>query len=166
MPGMNTDWPRLVSSNDHCDVKHCKRSMVYVLFAWLAVAGCTPPEHVESPSPAFDESSINDVWHKAKLRGVSFRAIGQEPGWLLEITTGTEILLVTDYGGTRTAYSYVEPEVDQEHRRTRFVTGDGDVEVLIEGKDCQDVMSGEQFAVTVTVTLGERRLAGCGRALH
>jgi len=134
--------------------------MVYVLFAWLAVAGCTPPEHVERPSPAFNESSINNVWHKAKLRGVSFRAIGQE------ITAGMEILLVTDYGETRTAYPYVEPEVDQEHRRTRFVTGDGDVEVLIEGKDCQDVMSGERFAVTVTVTLGERRLAGCGRALH
>ncbi len=166
MPGMNTDWPRLVSSNDRCDVKHCKRSMVYVLFAWLTVAGCTPPEHVESPSPAFDESSINDVWHKAKLRGVSFRAIGQEPGWLLEITTGTEILLVTDYGETRTTYPYAEPEVDAENRRTRHLTGDGDVEVLLEGKDCQDVMSGDHFAVTVTVRLGERRLAGCGRALH
>ena len=166
MPGLNTDWPRLGNCNDHCDVKQRMRSMVYVLFAWLAVAGCTPPEHVERPSPAFNESSINNVWHKAKLRGVSFRAIGQEPGWLLEITAGMEILLVTDYGETRTAYPYVEPEVDQEHRRTRFVTGDGDVEVLIEEKDCQDVMSGERFAVTVTVTLEERRLAGCGRALH
>ena len=84
-----------------------------LLLTTLTVAGCTPPEHVEGPSPAFDESSINNVWHKAKLRGVSFRAIGQEPGWLLEITTGTEILLVTDYGETRTAYQYAEPEVDQ-----------------------------------------------------
>jgi len=106
-----------------------------LLLTSLAVAGCTPPEHVESPSPAFDESSINNVWHKAKLRGVSFRAIGQEPGWLLEITTGTEILLVIDYGETRTAYPYVEPEVDQEHRRTRFVTGDGDVEVSDASQD-------------------------------
>ncbi len=142
------------------------RHKAFFLLATLAVAGCTPPEHVESPSPPFDESSLNNVWHKAKLRGVSFRAIGQEPGWLLEITTGTEILLVTDYGETRTAYPYVEPELDQEHRRTRFVTGDGAVEMLIEGKNCQDVMRGERFAVTVTVTLGERRLAGCGRALH
>ena len=140
--------------------------MVYVLLAALAVASCTPPEHVESPSPALDESSITSVWHKAQLRGVSFRAIGQEPGWLLEITTGTEILLMTDYGETRTAYPYVEPEVKSENRRTRYLTGDGDVEVLLEGKDCQDVMSGEQFTVTVTVTLGQRRLAGCGRALH
>lgn len=34
-----------------------------------------------------------DVWHAAKLRGVSFRAIGQEPGWLLEISNGEKIYL-------------------------------------------------------------------------
>ena len=65
--------------------------MVYVLFAWLAVAGCTPPEHVERPSPAFNESSINNVWHKAKLRGVSFRAIGQEAAVGQDVETGSAI---------------------------------------------------------------------------
>ncbi len=140
--------------------------MAYILLATLAVASCTPSEHVENPSTASDESSITSVWHKAKLRGVSFRAIGQEPGWLLEITTGTEILLITDYGETKTAYPYAEPEVDSENRKTRYVIADGDVEILIEGRDCRDVMSGEQFSVTVTVTSKARRLAGCGRALH
>ncbi len=49
---------------------------------------------------------------------------------------------------------------------TRYVTGDGDVEILIEGKKCSGVMSGEQSLVTVIVRLRERQLAGCGRALH
>ena len=30
--------------------------------------------------PVSDATSIDNVWHQAKLRGVSFRAIGQEPG--------------------------------------------------------------------------------------
>ena len=89
-----------------------------------------PISYVCAPAPSCTLSS---------RRGVSFGAIGQEPAWLLEIITGTEILLVTDYGDTRTAYPYVEPEVDQEHRRTHYVTGDGDVEILIEGKECSDV---------------------------
>ena len=115
-------------------------------------------------APIFDEWSINDVWHQAKLRGVAFRAVGQEPGWLLEITNGSAILLVLDYGQSSTAYAYVEPEVYPELRKTRYLTGD--VEVLIEGKDCRDSMSGEEFAVTVTITVKDRRLTGCGRALH
>ena len=124
----------------------------------LVLCGCT---QAESP-----EASFGGVWHQAKLRGVSFRAIGQEPGWLLEITDGSEILLVTDYGQTKTSYPYVEPDVFEEERRTRFFLGDHDMEIIIEGKSCHDSMSGEEFTVTVTATVGENRMSGCGRALY
>ena len=83
--------------------------------AGLALHGCDP--YPTTPAVA-DEASTNNVWQKAKLRGVSFRAIGQEPGWLLEITNGKEILLVTDYGQNRVSLPYVEPVVDQAARRT------------------------------------------------
>ena len=142
------------------------RANLLFILASLPVTGCSPQENVANPSATFDESSITDVWHKAKLRGVSFRAIGQEPGWLLEITTGTGIFLSTDYGQSKTHYQYTDPVVDVEDRRTLYITGDGDVEILIEGKDCKDSMSGEQFSVTVTVIIKEKQLAGCGRALH
>jgi len=142
------------------------RIAIALLPCALTLTSCSQPVDVESLPQDFDESSITNVWHKAKLRGVSFRAIGQEPGWLLEITTGTEIFLSTDYGQTKTHYQYTEPEVDVENRRTHYMTGDGDVEILIEGTNCMDVMSGEQFSVTVTVTLEYKRLSGCGRALH
>ena len=68
-----------------------------------------------------DEDAIDNVWHQAKLRGVAFRAVGQEPGWLLEISNGEGIFLVTDYGSTRASMPYVEPVVHQEERRTQFV---------------------------------------------
>ena len=71
------------------------------------------PVHAGSEPETEEEIAARDVWHAAKLRGVAFRAIGQEPGWLLEMSTGDKILLVTDYGQTRIEYAYVEPEVFQ-----------------------------------------------------
>ena len=108
----------------------------------------------------------HDVWHAAKLRGVSFRAIGQEPHWLLEVTNGEKILLVTNNGLKRTAYPYVEPKVNQQQRRTIFSMNKQKLEVVIKGKDCSDIMSGEKFAVSVFITLNGKQFKGCGRALH
>ena len=116
--------------------------------------------------PAAREANLakNDVWHAAKLRGVAFRAIGQEPGWLLEITNGREILVVTNYGEERKSFPYVEPEEDKAARRTEFRI-DAETGVVIEGKPCTDSMSGETFQTAVTLMLGEQTLRGCGRAL-
>lgn len=111
------------------------------------------------------EASIDNVWHQAKLRGVAFRATGQEPGWLLEITNGEEILLVTDYGSSRAEMPYVEPIVSQEERRTEYVLEDYDTTIEIRGERCTDSMSGEEFEVTVTIKQTDRELRGCGRAL-
>ena len=129
----------------------------------LLILSCSKPPPAEEVS--FDESSIDSVWHKAKIRGVAFRAIGQEPGWLLEITNGIEILLVLDYGQTSTSYPYVEPVVYQDERRTQYVIDEDELIVEIKGLPCQDVMSGEEFEVTVTIIMADRQLPGCGRAL-
>jgi uncharacterized membrane protein len=142
------------------------RSFAHILLL-TGIAACgeqKPDVSFEDPVAREQELAKNDVWHAAKLRGVAFRAIGQEPGWLLEITNGEEILLVTDYGKSRNVYPYVEPQEDKASRKTIFPVDDN-ISVLIEGKSCTDVMSGESFEVTVTVTLGERTLQGCGRAL-
>jgi putative lipoprotein len=133
----------------------------FALFLAACESSIPPP-----PNEPIDEASINSVWHKAKLRGVSFRAIGQEPGWLLEITTGTEILLETDYGQTRSSFPYVEPVVYQEERRTEYVLEAYGMIVEIRGEPCQDIMSGEEFSVSVTIKQAKRKLQGCGRALH
>ena len=126
---------------------------------------CDSHQQLPSPTEAVDEASINDVWYKAKLRGVSFRAIGQEPPWLLEISKGTELLLVTNYGDTRASFSYIEPVVHPEQRRTTFVLAADSAVVEILDGPCQDIMSGEQFPASVTVRQSGTTLHGCGRAL-
>jgi uncharacterized membrane protein len=140
------------------------RVSILLLLAVL-ISACGESQQTQEPEEVFDESSINNVWHKAKLRGVAFRAVGQEPGWLLEITNGIEILLVTDYGENRTSYPYVEPIVHQEERRTEFITGDDGTIVEIRGIPCRDSMSDEEFEVSVTIKQTDRELQGCGRAL-
>ncbi len=114
--------------------------------------------------PVARENAINNVWHKAKLRGVAFRAIGQEPAWLLEITEGSDITVVTDYGQTKTKYPYVKPKVNQAARITHYML-DG-LTVQIEGTSCIDTMSGYKFETTVELQFSGKNLRGCGRALY
>jgi len=139
-----------------------KSILTGVLAALLVACSAGGQDSYDLP---VDETAIDDVWHKAKLRGVAFRAIGQEPGWLLEITNGEEILLVTDYGQMRTSMPYVEPVVYQEERRTQYVVDAFDTIVEIRGENCTDTMSGESFEVSVTLFLADKELKGCGRAL-
>lgn len=136
------------------------------IFLFILALTCFVAQAENNPRETEEEIAKRDVWHAAKLRGVSFRAIGQEPHWLLEITDGEKILLVTGYGQKRTIYPYVEPKVNQQQRRTVFSVKDQNLEVVIEGKDCSDIMSGEKFAVSVFITLNDKQFKGCGRALH
>jgi uncharacterized membrane protein len=141
------------------------RFVLIILSFGVVACGSEEQESTQvDPVAREQELAKNNVWHKAKLRGVAFRAIGQEPGWLLEIKNGEEILLVTDYGKNRKAYPYVDPQEDKAARQTVFQVNDA-TSVLIEGKPCSDTMSGESFETTVTVTLDDRVLQGCGRAL-
>ena len=113
----------------------------------------------------FDESSIESVWHKAKLRGVAFRAIGQEPGWFLEITDNTEILLVADYGETRRVYAYVIPVTDEDAGIKQYSPIEDETVIEIRDKACMDSMSGEAFTASVKIISPQRTLTGCGRTL-
>lgn len=95
----------------------------------------------------------------------SFRAVGNEPGWLLEITAGAELVLKYDYGQSEVRAATPEP-VTNPHSgaRTYRAAPDGhQLVVEITQDPCSDTMSGEAFPATVTVKLDDRTLQGCGR---
>ena len=108
------------------------------------------------------------VWEDAKFRGVDFRAIGNEPGWFLEISEKTKLLFVNDYGQSRFEFILSEPVTDQAARQTTYTAKSNQqpITVIIEGRVCHDTMSGEQFESTVSVQFNDREYSGCGRALH
>jgi len=108
------------------------------------------------------------IWEHAKLNGADYRAIGNEPGWTLEIRNQESIILITDYGSTRHELTLPKPETDETNRITRYQSKDSDHELvlMISGEACLDSMSGEEFSSKATVTLDGKILRGCGRALH
>jgi uncharacterized membrane protein len=108
------------------------------------------------------------IWEHAKLNGVDYRAIGNEPGWTLEIRNKGSIILITDYGSTRHEFTLPKPEIDETNRITSYQSKDSDHELIliISGEACLDTMSGEEFSSKATVTLDGKILQGCGRALH
>jgi uncharacterized membrane protein len=163
--------------------------------ALASVAGCRPEDPAAHAPPAQDASTQDaaaqdpaagdsaagsaaghgvadrcaaeapGVWAAACRRGVVFRAVGQEPGWLLEIDGERSMLLTTDYGEQR-----IEAQLPVPARRGRQLlygaqTTAGLLRIAITETECQDIMSGELNPAAVTVTLAARELEGCGRPL-
>ncbi|MCX2981883.1 hypothetical protein EYC98_13550 [Halieaceae bacterium IMCC14734] len=105
-------------------------------------------------------------WEEARRRGVEFRGVGQEPGWLVEITPGGKILLVTGYGQQRWLFDTPDPLLSEEATIYQTSANGKQLKITLQTEHCQDTMSGEVFENAVIVELDERRLQGCGSALE
>ena len=119
------------------------------------------------PGQATTECQVNDDRAPRDTLGrypVNFRALGNEPGWLLELSD-VEARLLTDYGQVRTVTPLpdakaVGPGVSYD------ITADvTELIIHLEPAPCQDSMSGEDFDWTAVVTLDGQAFHGCGRAL-
>jgi putative lipoprotein len=104
-----------------------------------------------------------EPWQEAADRGVDFRAVGQEPGWFLEIDTDKQIRLVYDYA----EHELVAPTPAPTAKGTSIVYDTAikphHLVVLIEDASCTDAMSGEAFRRSVSVTIDGRTMRGCGK---
>jgi putative lipoprotein len=108
------------------------------------------------------------IWAHAKLNGVDFRALGNEPSWLLEIVKGENIIFANFYNKiNRYMFIRPEPEIDQATGKTVFSVTNKDHALLVTimGIPCKDTMSGELFDFSVTVKLDDKLFTGCGRSL-
>lgn len=105
-------------------------------------------------------------WEDARRRGVNFRAVGQEPGWVLEIQAERNMLMMADYGSRRVLLP--TPEVELLDGRERYEASDErhSMVVEIELHHCFDTMSGQAYSNRVRVQLNGREYRGCGDALE
>ena len=104
-------------------------------------------------------------WEDARRRGVEFRAVGNEPGWHLEVRGEQNLLFVGDYGGTRMLFTDITATPDAEQLHYQAQQDDTQITVTVTETFCTDTMKGEQFPYTVLVQLNDRSYQGCGRAL-
>ena len=108
------------------------------------------------------------VREHAKLNGVDFRATGSAPDWTLEITLDGDLQLVTDPGNTTYRFTTPEPVVIESVRKTLYSAQNEAHQIVVEleGTACSDAGTGETHEVTVNISIDDRRLKGCGGALH
>jgi membrane-bound inhibitor of C-type lysozyme/uncharacterized membrane protein len=107
-------------------------------------------------------------WDDARRRGVDFRAVGHEPGWLLEIWEGQRIALVTSGGNVRHELPAPRPHVHEQAGETTYLVRRGAHAwaIVIEQRSCHDPLSDEELETTVTVGVDGDALRGCGRPLR
>jgi uncharacterized membrane protein len=101
-------------------------------------------------------------WADAARRGATFRALGNEPSWNLEVHRD-RLVLVTDLGTEQAEFPYTDPVV--EGTRTTYRSTGGELVAVVERQTCVDTMSGEGFEARATLTVPGGTLRGCGRFL-
>src|SRR5262249_42626417 len=112
------------------------------------------------------EDRRRSIIEDARVRGVEFRASGNEPAWVLELMAdrivfvgayGTERLTTPRTGGGTSPQGVaLDSGVVEGHRLTaRVLPG-----------PCFDTMSGEQSASNVEVEVDGKSYRGCGEALR
>jgi putative lipoprotein len=104
-----------------------------------------------------------EPWQEAADRGVDFRAVGQEPGWFLEIDNEKQIRIVYDYAEHQLVAPVISPATKGRNVFYDMMVESQRVLITIEETTCNDAMSGEAFPRSVAVTIGARTLRGCGR---
>lgn len=153
--------------------------MIRVLILALALTACSqdapaPAPDAEPPTaatPAVEPTAVDNLarmpaWGEARAAGVDFRAVGQEPGWLMDIYARGVLMIIWDYGERYAAFGIVDPTHPQEGVTRYQASSDGvDIVVTIRRSPCQDTMSGEAFPSTVEVVIDGRTLNGCGRSV-
>ena len=130
-------------------MSHGLRSLsIVLLLSWAAATSAG-----EEPLPS--------VWEQAQARGVVLRAVGNEPGWLLEIDDDDRALLLTDYGAWRRTFT-VFVNGDADGMEFTATVDDKPLHATFTPASCSDTMSDRTYPLRVTVTLGDQAFNGCG----
>jgi uncharacterized membrane protein/membrane-bound inhibitor of C-type lysozyme/heat shock protein HslJ len=103
-------------------------------------------------------------WADAARRGATFRALGNEPAWYVEIFPD-RLAIVTELGANRTELTHRGPVIEGARTTYRAAVDGRAATVVIERRACADSMSGEGFDAAATVSFEDRTLLGCGRFL-
>lgn len=132
---------------------------------WCTANG-TPINNVGTDKVIVSNSNLS-----ASQTDVSFFALGQEPGWNLTIDLENKITFSKSDGTLiKTQPVKIINAMDANVKQLTAVTENATLNVTWQQSNCNDIMSGEMFDYTVSVTLTEnnkdkRTYNGCGKYL-
>jgi uncharacterized membrane protein len=104
-------------------------------------------------------------WQETRLRGIEFRAAGDDPTWSLEVDTGNAVEFATglDAGRTVTRFPPAAFAGDDTRMTLTTKTASQVLTVVAEQRTCYH--AGSTNTLSVTVTLDGMTYRGCGRRL-
>lgn len=157
------------------------RIMICALASGLSLSACQPGpkpdgDAVQRQSNAVTTQSVirgeaalpatRSPWDEAKARGVAFRGIGNEPGWIVEVDQGGAPALraTLDYGERTLEAARMQPLAGAPGFTGKTTNGTA-VVLRIQRGACSDGMSDERYPASVELMIGEQRYMGCGRFL-
>lgn len=113
------------------------------------------------------ENRARSLAADARARGVAYRGLGNEPGWVIEISPPDRIVFNTSYGQERHAFDGATLTGDTASgAEYRAANGDVQIAVTVTREPCQDDMAGTAFDHSFVVLFGGRTYRGCGRDLR
>lgn len=113
------------------------------------------------------DSSFTALMQRKKAEGVDFYAIGQEPGWHLDIDKDS-IFSFSSYEGTAMNTPPLMEELRGDTITYRASMELGEMIISIHKGECADVMSGRKFTHSVSVKIKRgtdkafKTFEGCG----
>jgi len=103
----------------------------------------------------------------ARVRGVVYRAMGNEPGWVLEVGPAARLSWITNFGSETHAYDTSQESAESGGPGRVFTAGEGDQAIRITVRPERCVDDGEvEFDHSATVEFGGSTLRGCGTRLN
>ena len=105
------------------------------------------------------------LFAEVKEKEVAFRAVGNEPGWVLEIISDKKVLFITNLGQDKTHFEVIEKFSDYGSIEYKMRSENNILHVRIENRRCQDTMFERVYESTVYINFDEVNMKGCGKAL-
>ena len=117
------------------------------------------------PEVACREVRAKSLVEDARVRGVLYRGIGNEPGWTVEVGPNDRLQLVTDYGGKKLEFAGATVANDDGTMVYAAKAGADAIKVSVKQEACVDDMAGTSFDHRMVVEHGGKTLRGCAVAL-
>lgn len=104
----------------------------------------------------------------ARARGITFRAVGNEPGWLLEIGPENRVMFEDGYGSMRVVFQSLTPRNNAQPGITIYENTSSAylMKITLRQQTCADTMSEETFTHTVDIEVEGAKRRGCGQELR
>ncbi|HET9064948.1 MAG TPA: hypothetical protein VFN22_03905 [Gemmatimonadales bacterium] len=128
-----------------------------IVAAAALMVGCAP---APAPGDAPDDSAVVVTTAPSDT---TFRAHGQEPGWVVAVFGRDSITFVLDYGDLRFTTPAEAPLLEGDTTMWHATQDTLEVDLRAVRTLCTDAMRGDSFPARVSLTVGARTFDGCGR---